>query len=222
MNLKLQDEAAFFAEYQNEPLPEEASEGDELSADQIAGKFNRMPRRLVPIGCNHLTLFVDVQAKALFWLVAAWENDFTGYVVDYGTEPDLKEACFTLRDLRQTLALATPRAGIEGAIYAGLERLTARLLEREWRRDDGAMVRQWAVQGAGVAYKSRLDIQADLDSGRLIDLFPAAQGDPSPLYAVYPSRRYQPLRLQTLLVHLQSVFSTKTVRRAPPRGRPKY
>lgn len=85
--------------------------------------------------------------------------------------------------------------------------------------DDGAMVRQWAVQGAGIAYKSRLDIQSDLDSGRLVDLFPAVQGESSPLYAVYPSRRYQPARLQSLLVHLQAGFSprqgTKTVHRAP-------
>ncbi len=43
MNLKLQDEAAFFAEYQNEPLPEETIGDDLLSADQIAGKINGMP-----------------------------------------------------------------------------------------------------------------------------------------------------------------------------------
>jgi hypothetical protein len=52
MNLKLQNEAAFFAEYQNEPLPEETAEADELTADQIAGKLNRMNRGEVPIGCN--------------------------------------------------------------------------------------------------------------------------------------------------------------------------
>lgn len=142
MNLRLdRGDAAFWAEYQNEPLPEEQADSELLTADQIAAKTNGHRRGEIPIGCTHLTMFVDVQAKALFWLVAAWENDFTGYVVDYGTEPDQKEAYFTLRDMRQTLALATPRAGIEGAIFAGLERLTARLLDREWRRDDGAMVR---------------------------------------------------------------------------------
>lgn len=82
--------------------------------------------------------------------------------------------------------------------------------------DDGAMVRQWAVQGAGIAYKSRLDVQADLDSGRLVDLFPQAQGEASPLYAVYPSRRYQPARLQSLLVHLQAAFGTRTVHAKAP------
>src|SRR5690606_7911661 len=83
------------------------------------------------------------QGKCLFWLVAAWEDDFTGYVIDYGTEPDQKapERYFTLRDVRRTLAQASPRAGLEGSIYAGLERLTEATLGREWRRDDGAMVR---------------------------------------------------------------------------------
>ena len=87
MNLKLQDEAAFFAEYQNEPLPEDTADDDELTADQIAGKINRLQRGEVPIGCNHLTMFVDVQANLLFYVVAAWEDDFTGYVIDYGTYP---------------------------------------------------------------------------------------------------------------------------------------
>ncbi|MBN1510599.1 MAG: phage terminase large subunit family protein, partial [Phycisphaerae bacterium] len=142
IDLKLdRGEAAFFAEYQNEPLPEDVPDDDLLTADQIAAKVNGHARGEVPIGCTHLTMFIDVQAKALFWLVAAWEDGFTGYVVDYGTEPDQKAAYFTLRDVRRTLAMAAPRAGLEGAIYAGLERLTDRTLGKEWRRDDGAMVR---------------------------------------------------------------------------------
>jgi hypothetical protein len=86
-------------------------------------------------------MFIDVQGKALFYLVAAWEDDFTGYVIDYGTEPDQKQGYFTLRDMRRTLGAESPRAGVEGAIYAGLERLAETHLAREWRRDDGAMVR---------------------------------------------------------------------------------
>lgn len=141
MNLRLQNEAAFFAEYQNEPLPEVEVADDRLSADQIAAKVNGHARGLVPLGCSHLTMFVDVQGKALFYLVAAWEDDFTGHVIDYGTEPDQKQAYFTLRDVRRTLAAASPRAGVEGAIYGGLERLIEATVAREWRRDDGAMVR---------------------------------------------------------------------------------
>jgi phage terminase large subunit GpA-like protein len=141
MNLRLQDEAAFFAEYQNEPLPEDVDNEGELTADQIAAKVNRMKRGEVPIGVNHLTMFVDVQATLLFYAVAAWEGDFTGYVIDYGTYPDQKRPYFTLRDARRTLALVTKTTGLEGAIYAGLEALTRDYLGREWRRDDGAMLR---------------------------------------------------------------------------------
>ncbi len=142
MNLKLdRGEAAFWAEYQNEPLPEEQADDELLTVDELLGKLNGQRRGEVPLAATHVTMFVDVQAKALFWLVAAWEDDFSGYVLDYGTEPDQKAEYFTLRDVRQTLAAAAPRAGIEGAIYAGLERLTERTLGREWQRDDGARVR---------------------------------------------------------------------------------
>jgi len=141
MNLRLQNEAAFFAEYQNEPLPEVEADDDLLTVDQIASKLSGHTRGQVPLGCSHLTMFIDVQGKALFWLVAAWEDDFTGHVIDYGTEPDQHAGYFTLRDVRKTLAMSAPRAGVEGAIYAGLERLCDRLLGREWKRDDGAAVR---------------------------------------------------------------------------------
>ena len=141
MNLKLQDEAAFFAEYQNEPLPEEDTDDDLLTADQIAAKTNGIPRGQIPIGCNHLTMFIDVQQKALFFVVAAWESDFTGYIVDYGTYPDQKRAYFTLRDARRSLAVVHKGTGLEGSIYAGLEALTADSLGREWSRDDGAALK---------------------------------------------------------------------------------
>lgn len=47
--------------------------------------------------------------------------------------------------------------------------------------DDGALVRHRAAQGHGIAYKSRLDVVTDLEAGRLVDLFPDASGEPSPL-----------------------------------------
>jgi len=141
MNLKLQDEAAFFAEYQNEPLVEETADDDLLTADQIAAKTNNLPQGSVPIGCQQLTMFIDVQQKLLYYVVAAWQDDFTGYVIDYGSYPDQRRSYFTLRDARQTLEVAAPGTGLEGSIYAGLEALTENYLERDWPRDDGAEMR---------------------------------------------------------------------------------
>jgi hypothetical protein len=141
MNLKLQDEAAFWAEYQNEPLPENVGDDEQLTVDEIARKLNGHRRGEIPIGCNHLTMFVDVQGKLLFWAVCAWESDFTGYLVDYGAFPDQGRRYFTLRDATPTLLEVKRGAGLEGSIYAGLEALTGKLLAREWQRDDGAMLK---------------------------------------------------------------------------------
>ena len=141
MNLRLQDERAFWAEYQNEPLPEDDGDTDQLTADAIAAKTNGYPRSGVPVGASHLTMFIDVQGKLLFYAVVAWDEDFTGYVVDYGAYPDQQRRYFTLREAQKTLGRAAPGAGLEGSIYAGLERLTDDYLSRSWRRDDGADLR---------------------------------------------------------------------------------
>ena len=141
MNLRLQDERAFWAEYQNQPLPQEEGESDQISADAIAAKTNGLPRGVVPIGASHLTMFIDVQGKLLFHAVVAWEDDFTGYVIDYGTYPDQQRPVFALREVQKTLARVAPGTGLEGSIYAGLENLTDAYLAKRWRRDDGAEMR---------------------------------------------------------------------------------
>ena len=140
MNLRYRDEAAFFAEYQNEPIVEAIGE-EMLTAEQIVAKTNGYRRGVLPLGCNHLTMFIDVQQKLLYWMLAAWEEDFTGYVVDYGTWPEQKRAYFTLKDIRATLARSAPGAGLEGQIYAGLDKLTAEKLAAAYRREDGAEMR---------------------------------------------------------------------------------
>ncbi len=55
--------------------------------------------------------------------------------------------------------------------------------------DDGDAVRRWAVAGRGIAYKSRLDVAADLEAGRLARLCPDWEGEPAPLNLVCADRR---------------------------------
>jgi hypothetical protein len=86
-------------------------------------------------------MFIDVQQNLLFHLVACWTDEFTGYVIDYGSWPDQHRDYFTLRDAQITLAAKTKGAGLEGSIYAGLKQLTEDYLAREWLREDGAAVR---------------------------------------------------------------------------------
>lgn len=47
--------------------------------------------------------------------------------------------------------------------------------------DDADVVRRWAVAGVGIAYKSWLDVAADVQAGRLKVLLPTLRGEAAPL-----------------------------------------
>ena len=135
MNLRLQDEAAFHAEYQNQPIMEKGPGSDLLTAEQICNKINRIERGHAPHGATRLTAFIDVHQDLLYWMVCAWEDDFTGSVIEYGAYPDPQRPYFTLRDASRTLSTVAPGSGFEGALYAGLETLTQKLFGQAWTRD---------------------------------------------------------------------------------------
>ena len=141
MNLKFQDEQAFQAEYQNDPLPEDVGGEEILSIDAICAKINGLPHNKVPLACDRLTLFIDVQKALLFYVVTAWAENFTGSVIDYGSWPDQHRREFSLADANPTIQSEFPRAGLEGGLYAALTALTDDLLGREWEREDGAMMK---------------------------------------------------------------------------------
>jgi len=54
--------------------------------------------------------------------------------------------------------------------------------------DDADVARRWAIAGHGLVYKSRLDVWPDLQAGRLVEVFPPMQGEPSPLHLVCAHR----------------------------------
>lgn len=141
MDLKLTDEAAFWAEYQNEPLEEDLGAEEQLTLDGVSSRVNGHSRLGVPVSATHVTAFIDVQKTMLFHCIVAWDDDFTGRVIDYGEWPDQKRRFFTLNDANATLQQKFPRSGLEGCIYEGLKSLTGEILGREYFRDDGAAMR---------------------------------------------------------------------------------
>jgi hypothetical protein len=140
MNLKLADEAAFFAEYQNAPLSDQA-ELEVLTVEQISEKINRRPQAKIPTACSKLVLYIDVHKKLLYFTAIAFEPNFTGYVVDYGAYPDPKRQHYSMREIRRTLMGVHRGKGEEAAIYAGLETLAAEKIGKPFFRDDGAAMR---------------------------------------------------------------------------------
>lgn len=130
----------FTSEYQNQPV-ESAAGKRIMTAEEIAAKQTSRPKGEIPKACSHLTAFIDVHQDLLYWAVCAWQEDFTGYVVDYGTSPDQHRSYFTLRDAKQVLSKVHKNMGLEGWVYAGLDAQVKAIAEREFRGDSGGFSR---------------------------------------------------------------------------------
>lgn len=65
--------------------------------------------------------------------------------------------------------------------------------------DDSSLARAWALQGKGLIYKCGLELQDDLQAGRLQALLPDYGMEAIPLHAVYVGSKYLPLRVRVLL-----------------------
>lgn len=143
LRLKLGD-AAFFAEYQNEPIKDDTRQGKDPEAPAVAKRCSGMERYAVPSSAHHVTAFIDVHQDALFSVTTAFEADFTAHVVNYLAWPDPERPYFTLRDIRRTITLEAQAAGLkspglEGAIMFALGRLVDQLVATKLPRDDGSV-----------------------------------------------------------------------------------
>lgn len=136
MNIKIDNEVAFWAEFMNEPKRDK-DQRDPIKADELAARTNGFARCLVPETATRLTAFIDVQQNALFYTVCAWDENFTGYVIDYGTWPEQTEAWYQLKNIRRTIAKTLKKSDIEGGIYSALEILVEKLT-LDWPKSDGA------------------------------------------------------------------------------------
>ncbi|MYN06527.1 LysR family transcriptional regulator [Pseudoduganella aquatica] len=73
--------------------------------------------------------------------------------------------------------------------------------------NDGAVAREWAIKGQGIAMKSVWDIGADLQAGRLQVLMPEWRTPDAPVHALYQQTRYMAPRVRALLDFLTERFA---------------
>lgn len=126
MDARLADEMSFASEYQNEPMSL-AEEGQQIDSDKVIQRLSHLPRRIAPDDTQWVTAHIDVHQDLIYYTCVAWNKDFGGSVIDYGTAPEQKRSWFTLHDCYPTLADRFPGSGFEGAIYAGLEEAVNRI-----------------------------------------------------------------------------------------------
>lgn len=159
-------------------------------------------------------------------------GDDIDLAIRYGAPADSSLIARPLADSRRVVCaapsllekLAAPRHPAELADLPTLTLTTGHGPMNEWRyRDggasrvlrlrsarqsnDGEVIRRWAIQGHGFAYKSQLDIADDLATGRLRTVLDEYFVDPAPLHLLYPGHRLQPARIRRLIDFLLAALS---------------
>jgi hypothetical protein len=140
-NLKLSKPATFDAEYQNNPQLSNTAIGQVAcpESDQLVQRVNGYKRREIPRAASHLFASIDVQQDVLFYQLVAMAEDFSGWIIDYGSWPEQPIGNYwTLSDVQYTTKMVTKIGDLEGSIYEGLDRLTKQLAAMKLTRDDGA------------------------------------------------------------------------------------
>jgi len=64
-----------------------------------------------------------------------------------------------------------------------------------------------AAEGAGVAFEPGFMVESDIRAGRLVALLPEYRGSPSPIYAVYPTRKHLTAKVRLFVEYLAERFA---------------
>ncbi|MGB7182243.1 MAG: LysR family transcriptional regulator [Burkholderiaceae bacterium] len=76
--------------------------------------------------------------------------------------------------------------------------------------NDGSVLHQWALAGAGLAWRSEWEVGADIAAGRLQVILQEFEAPDSGIYAVFPQRRHLPLRVRMLIDLLKNTYGSAT------------
>jgi len=114
--------------------------GLRLNQKDILARCSNVPRGVVPHGATYLTGFIDSSDEVLWWMVCAWKQDFTGWIVDYGTWPDQDRAMFRKSDLISRISDRDPDVSWEENFVVAHQSLERHLV-RGWPTEDGNLMR---------------------------------------------------------------------------------
>lgn len=136
MNLKILKPEMFAAEMQQRPLSSRIGSA-RITPAQVCERISGLPMGDVPTEAAYLTAHVDVHKDILYFTVCAWESDFTGQIIQYGTFPDQPVRWFRQADPPRPLAREFPGLDENGTIFAAVDKICEWLLHREFfKRSD--------------------------------------------------------------------------------------
>ena len=73
--------------------------------------------------------------------------------------------------------------------------------------NDGSSILDWALNDAGLAWRSRWEVQQHLRSGKLVTVLDDFIAPPNAIYAVFPQRKHLPLRVRLWIDVLKHRYS---------------
>ncbi|MDF3034801.1 MAG: LysR family transcriptional regulator [Paucimonas sp.] len=73
--------------------------------------------------------------------------------------------------------------------------------------NDGAVLRDWALAGKGLAWRSMWEVAADIEAGRLVTVLNRYSAPGNDIYAVFTQRRHLPLRIRAFVDFLQRSYA---------------
>jgi len=135
------DPRSFMAEKQNAPDAAMESDLPELSSLELARRVTATKRREVPPDATRITAHVDVQQRVLFWMVVAWNEQFSGTVIDYGAFPEQARRHFTLREIKRELSDHYKGFDSQAALRQAIADTIQKLNAKVWVRADKAEMR---------------------------------------------------------------------------------
>lgn len=81
--------------------------------------------------------------------------------------------------------------------------------------NDGDILHHWALQGYGLQWRSRWEIQHHLDRGEMVAVLEDYELVDYDVVAVYPRNRYVPAKVRMFIEHLKSAYGGHGYWRAP-------
>lgn len=112
-----------------------------LRSSDVAQRLTKLARGTVGKNCQQITAYIDVHARLLYYVVSAWDSQFGGGPIDYGTYPQQPIAYFAQATAPVAMADVHPGTSQEAWLTAGLTAVVDRLLGIEYQREDGASMR---------------------------------------------------------------------------------
>ena len=155
---------SFDSECQNDP-PKPNFDSDELSREHVRTKQHGQGRGVVPQEAEYLVCDIDVQGDVLFYTEAGGNEQFDGFITQYGTYPEQNVRHFEKKSLHKRLSQIYPGLDEDARIYQGVKDFLTQQLAKSFKRDGDGAVKQFDLLAVDVKWNEKIIRRAIRDVG---------------------------------------------------------